>query len=305
MSHSISYSTFTPSANDQEAPVQAGPSVNYNTGGFSATSGSGTVSTQSQTTQQVSTTELSNFAAGDWRSTARTPQGLPTNNITAATVVEIGGMTAPIATFMRAGVLAQQGNEFVMTGDLFAQHEQTKTEEADPDAANMTAAQQQAMNAAIEPLSQGTFDSCIANGAAVAAGEMNFDTIVSKISSESGMDPSQAAQCAAVARETYQLEADRFVMKAGIHADDLPEFYEWCRATANKSALKQAVQGQLYMRSLSGYRALIDGYLAATPPSVEALNANGMRTRVINGVDEVQVRGRWLPITSAARSGLI
>ncbi|MBA4178781.1 MAG: hypothetical protein C0505_19835 [Leptothrix sp. (in: Bacteria)] len=92
--------------------------------------------------------------------------------------------------------------------------------------------------------------------------------------------------------------------RSGIGADDLPAFYEWARQN-RRGELQQAVQRQLQGHDVSGYRALAERWLSATPPSIKAIAAAGIPVRNLGQADEVFIQGQWMTPGAAAKVGLI
>lgn len=306
MGQSYSYSTFEQDNHEMEAPISTGVTVNDNPGNINVTIREDGNSFEEQKGSRITGDDLCKYEASDWRATARNPNGgFRTNDITAASIVEIDGVSAPISTFLQIGAMVKDGDGFALAGQTQdPTNGADQRQEANPDTATLDAAQERAALEALAPISQSTFDSCIASGAALVTNEMNFEDIVAKVSTQTGLDPDDAAQRIGVVRDTYQAQADAFITKAGVHPDDLEDFYNWCRGAGNKNVLKEAVQKQLYERDMSGYRKLIKGFDAATPPSVQTLKDRDFPTRTLRGVDEVRVNGQWLSIKSAAKAGI-
>jgi len=299
----ISYQTFSPSEADIISSTDtAGAVTNFSTVTQSITFNDGLAVSDASSSNSVSTGDLSIFSDGDWRQTARTPLGSPTNNIDAKTIVKLNGMEAPVEAFVRAGVLRQDGNDFVIAETPQADENNTQY---NPDAATMPAELEHATNAALEPFEQGTYDAALANGVAVAIGEMNIEDMTAGIVMRSGMEPSDVAQRAGFVIDAFKSQADSYVTRQGLDRADLESFYEWSKGSANKSLLKAAIQQQVYSRDMSGYKPLITKYLNEHAPDSASLREVGLPVRSSAQGDLVYLGTSWVPVSVAAKSGLI
>ena len=101
--------------------------------------------------------------------------------------------------------------------------------------------------------------------------------------------------------EMWQHQADTHVKAAGIVPAD---FYEWARESS-PDALKQAIQGQLFGRSLKGYTDLMNSYLDSVPPTLEALQRGGIPTKEQGGKTFVQLGGSWMTLDAAVKARLV
>lgn len=99
----------------------------------------------------------------------------------------------------------------------------------------------------------------------------------------------------------WQRQADHHVKAAGI---DPADFYEWARES-NPGALKQAIQGQLFGRSLKGYTDLMESYFDNVPPTLEALQRGGIPTKEQGGQTLVQLGGSWMSLKAAVKARLV
>lgn len=300
----ISYQTYTPAETDVPFnSTAAGATASFSTGTQSVVFNDGQASTQTGSGNSVSTADLSVFADGDWRQTARTPLGSPTNNIDSKTVVKLNGMEAPVEAFVRAGLLRQDGTDFTLA-EVTTESPQDAIQ-FNPDAAVMPVEIEHAANAAVEPFEQGTYDAALANGVAVAIGEMNIEDMTAGIVMRSGMEPSDVAQRAGFVIDAFKAQADSYVTRQGLDSADLEGFYEWSKGSANKTLLKAAIQQQVYGRDMSGYKPLITKYLNDHAPDSASLRGAGLQVRSSAQGDLVYLGTSWVPVSVAAKSGLI
>lgn len=309
--NTISVQTYTAPADQAEAaPYDRNP-VTVDSGSHSITINGGQSSSKSQGVQSVDTgKDLSAYEASDWRSGARTKDGLPTAEINGSTIVKMHGMTASVQSLVNAGVLVADGKGgYAENSAPQSQGEaEQKTGEPQTPTSDISEIPQEMLSAAeasIEVFDQHVVDHALGNAAALATGAMSFEDVMSQVSSASGRDPADVAQRGKVVQAVFQGQADSFMKKAGIDASDLEDFYEFAKATPNKAELTSAVQRQIYSRDMSGYRPLIARYLSSTTPSLASIREAGYPTRQIGQEVQVQVRGTWTSATAAARAGLI
>ncbi|WP_017235352.1 hypothetical protein [Pandoraea sp. B-6] len=307
MSDYSSYSTYVPT--EETALPSTGPTTRVVGGTTSITlNGNDSVSNTSEYAS-VSAGDLSSYESSDWRSTARDPMGLPTNNITPASVVVIAGMSAKVGDFIKAGILRETSDGFALTssdsqnGPRQDTEEATEEggEEANPDAAMMPEEVASAVDTAVEPFDQSTLDAGLAHAIAAATGDMAVEDVVMGVAQRSGMDPSQAGERVQFVIDAYQAQTDNYLTSNGLGADELPAFYEWAKQSGQKAGLTAAIQQQAYARDMSAWKPLIAGFMRGVAPNLGALQANGYE---VNG-DLVRIDGTWMNVKAAAKAGLI
>ncbi|WP_197344780.1 hypothetical protein [Ralstonia solanacearum] len=311
----VSYNTYQPTEEDNA------PSVQDNTVQQTGTVHSITINGSdgryaSSGVQSFSAAEdFSMFDAGDWRSTARSAHGFPTNEINEDSVVTIGGVSSPVKVFVTTGILQKQGDQFVLAGGQQQAPQQQQQQQDQPqddetrgdDAASFPNGLDEAMNAAAEPFSQPTYDNGVALGMAAAMGEGDLDSVVAGVAKNSGMEPGDVQERAGFIVNAFQAQADNFITgRLGVSAGDLDDFYEFARQPENKGALRAALNGQLYGGSMAAWRPLVDRYMSNTAPSSDALKVRGFETKQgADGVDLVRINGSWVSLKAAAKAGLI
>lgn len=172
----------------------------------------------------------------------------------------------------------------------------------------------------IEPIQQATYDSMLASATAHLAQDGDLDGLIGALTSRYGsditndyaafhevdiaMDGDVRERAQAVIKggaEMWQRQADQHVKAAGIVPAD---FYQWARES-NPEALKQAIQGQLFGRSLKGYSDLIESYFDNVPPTLEALQRGGIPTKEQGGTVFVQLGGTWMSLQAAVKARMV
>lgn len=306
-----SYQTYVPPVDQSEAvPYDRNP-VTSDAPTHSITINGGQQSSHSQGVQSLDTgKDLGAYEASDWRSGARTRDGLPTSEITGSTIVSMHGMTASVQSLVSAGLLVADGKGgFAQTGATKSEGEAgqapSETDTQSSDISEIPGEMLSMAEASIEVFDQHVVDHALGNAAAVATGAMSFEDVMSQVSSASGRDPADVAHRGQVVQAVFQGQADSFMKKAGISESDLDDFYEFAKSTPNKAELTDAVQRQIYSRDMSGYRPLIARYLSSTAPSLASIREAGYPTRQVGQEVQVQVRGTWTSAAAAARAGLI
>lgn len=264
---------------------------------------SGTLSTSQSNT--VSASDLTPFSEGDWRATARNSYGNPTSKITEDCVVEIDGMNAQVGMLVKAGILVETPDGFVKATQGATEGATQEDTQAEPGA--MPAETVDAINSAMDGLSDSSVQRAGSLGIAAAVGDSSMDEVVAGIARDTGMEPAEAAQRVDFVKDAYQAQADHYITSGlGISAGELQDFYEFCRQPANKGALQTAVQQQVFGNSMSGYKPLVDSYMNNVAPSTRALEANGFETKTgPKGEELVKIQGQWMPTKVAAKVGLI
>ncbi|MFV8642317.1 hypothetical protein ACNRBS_22530 [Ralstonia pseudosolanacearum] len=276
-------------------------------GGTTSISFRGDTSTTVNTGRgEVSARDLTPFAADDWRSTARNSYGHPTSKITEQSVVEIDGMSAEVGILVKAGVLIEtKDGDFVRAAQSAPQEQQQKDTPAEPGA--MPADVVDAVNSAMDGLSDSTVQKAGSLGIAAAVGDMSADDIVTAVARDTGMEPSEAAQRVQFATAAFQSQADNFVVNhLGIPSGDLQNFYDFCRQPENKGALQTAVQQQVFGNSMAAFKPLVSAYMSNVAPSAAVLQANGFETKTgPSGEGMVRINGQWMATKVAAKLGMI
>ncbi|MFE0840535.1 hypothetical protein [Achromobacter insolitus] len=261
--------------------------------------------------------DFSPYAQEDWRSTARTSYGSPTNDIDGDTVVRIGGVSAKVSNFVQTGILIKQGDGYVLAGgeDLGgeqprgAQQEQQDQEQGqhDPDLAVMPEEVVSGIDQAAAGIPQAAIQNGMASAIAGAMGDIPMEDIAVGLAQNTGMELTEAQGRAQFIIDAYQAQADSFLTsQMGLSSGELQDFYEFAREPGNKDALRVALEGQLYGNNMAGWRPLIARYMDQVAPSAEALQTRGFETRVSpEGEQMVRIQGVWMSTRAAARAGLI
>ncbi|MFJ0454066.1 hypothetical protein [Bordetella bronchiseptica] len=277
--------------------------------------GSEAVSSTSGVTSFDTGKDFTPYAQEDWRSTARTSYGSPTNDIDGGTVVRIGGVSAKVSNFLQTGILIKQGDGYVLAGGedqqpRGAQHEQQQDQEQgqhDPDLAVMPEEVVSGIDQAAAGIPQVAIQNGMASAIAGAMGDIPMENIATGLAQNTGMELAEAQGRAQFIIDAYQAQADSFLTsQVGLSSGELEDFYDFAREPGNKDALRVALEGQLYGNSMAGWRPLIGRYMDQVAPSAEALQTRGFETRVSpEGEQMVRIQGVWMSTRAAARAGLI
>jgi len=320
MGNYASYSIPTDTT-DHLGPAEGQPQGIGNQGGvYSITfQGGEIVSSTSGVTSFDTGKDFSPYAQEDWRSTARTPYGSPTNDIDGDTVVSIGGVTAKVSNFVQTGILIKQGDGFVLSGGEGQRSMQPQEqpsgdlhpqEQLDSDSADLAVMPEEVVNG-IDQAAAGIPQAAIQNGMATAIagamGDIPMEDIAVGLARSTGMELAEAQGRAQFIIDAYQAQADSFLTsQMDLSSGELQNFYDFAREPGNKAALREALQGQLYGNSMAGWRPLIARYMDQVSPSAEALQARGFETRVTaEGEQLVRIQGTWMSVRAAARAGII
>lgn len=173
----------------------------------------------------------------------------------------------------------------------------------------------------IAGLEQSTYESMLASGLAVMSKGGDIEAIVGNLAGrhETAIiqalahtfgvdDPGLQGDTKAISADyirdgvaVWQRQTDEHVKAAGI---DPAHFYEWARES-KPDALKQAIQGQLFGRSLKGYSDLMESYFDNVPPTLEALQRGGIPTKEQGGTVFVQLAGTWMTLQAAVKARLV
>lgn len=171
----------------------------------------------------------------------------------------------------------------------------------------------------IEPIQQATYDSMLAAATAHLAQDGDLDGLIGALTSRYGSDiandyaafheaeavtgdmPERVRAIIEGGAEMWQRQADQHIKAAGIVPAD---FYQWAREN-HPDTLKQAVQGQLFGRSLKGYSDLLESYFDNVPPTLEALQRGGIPTKEQGGTTFVQLGGTWMSLQAAVKARMV
>lgn len=270
--------------------------------------------------------------------TVRNNAGFPTSNITPNCTVEIPGFgRTSVKVAVTLGYLsrtadggyvgASSGNvegglsaEFSQQPATQQQQQQDALEGMDlfDERTTGEAGLEEKYAAMIEPIPQGTYDSMLASATVLLGQGQGLDAIVGALTSRHGSDilnsyvehygpgaqaggSERAAALIKSGAEVWQRQADSHIKAGGLDPSDL---YEWAREN-RPDALKQALQGQFFGRSLKGYTDLMNDYYDNVPPTAEALNNGGIPTKVQGGKTLVQIGGMWMTLDSAVKGRMV
>jgi len=255
--------------------------------------------------------------------------GFPTARVSPGATVELPGMgrtSVKVAanlgflTLTADGRYVEAGGPGNAEGGLrqgsMQQEQQAATNGNTPSGQNL----EEAYGVLIEPVQQATYESMLASATAHLTQDGDLNGLVSALASRYGSDitndysafhgvdiasdsdiKERAANAIKSGAEMWQLQADRHVKAAGVEPSD---FYEWAREN-NPGALKQAIQGQLFGRSLKGYTDLMESYFDNVPPTLEALQRGGIPTKEQGGQTLVQLGGSWMSLKAAVKARLV
>jgi hypothetical protein len=295
-----SYSTYVAPEESQDAPYRN--PVARDTGEVtSVVVRNGEIA--SETTHNnhfVKASELTPFTdAGDWRAGAKKASGSPAQTITADTIVQLGGTEAQVKHFVAAGLLKETANGYELADAV----EPQQVQEDLLDSPGMPQEFADAIDAAMSPFDDKTLEAGLSLGIAHMAGQVDFNSVVRKLSMGSGIEPADAQQRAQFILGTYQQQADVYLGKQGISKEDLPGFYEF--AKTQQSALMGALNKHIREGSLADYKPLVSKFMNSTAPSADALRANGFAVKTVDKVDQVRIQGVWMSRQAAAKAGLI
>lgn len=234
--------------------------------------------------------------------TARSPNGLPVTEILPSTLVEIAGVQAPVSFWVSEGILQKQadGSYGQTEGKAEAAPEDTAADFLPLDAAAMGS-----INQALAEVPQGNLDSIMAVATGVAIGRIAPGALAQKFAQASGLSIEESSARVATITAAFQGQTEQALMtRSGLTRSDIPEFMAWAKAT-HQGALQEAVSLQMMTHNVSGFAALAEKWFASVPPSVAALKAAGIPSRVQGNGTEILVRGQWMSPKAAAKAGLI
>lgn len=294
------YQHNTPS----EAPGDAyrSPQVQFTGGTTSVTIRNGEVTTETEKNRSVSSRDLSAYAPDDWRSSAIKPNGFPATDITADTLITIGGTQGRVQDFVAAGMMVKKAD-----GDFDMAEAESEVPEADQqdhtDAADFPDEIAQVMQDAAEPFPQDSYDKGVMQAMHAAVTGDGFDSVVRTLAMGSGLEPRDAEQRANFLYDQFHMQAERYVTKNGIAKEDLAGFYQFCREYPRDFA--DVLNRQVYTADLSSWKGLINRFHSTHAPSVQVLKANGFETRTHGDEPEVRIQGIWMSVKGATRAGFI
>lgn len=234
--------------------------------------------------------------------TARNANGSPLMEITGETLVTIAGVQAPVQFFVAEGVL--QKNSDGSFGPAAVKAQAAPAADTSGNVQPLDPAAMGTVNQALAEVDQGSLDSLMASATGTAIGKMDAASLAQRFSSASGLSVEESHARVATIRGAFQGQADAALKASGIGAADLPEFWEWARVN-HRGELQQAVQLQLRTHAVAGYRDLASRWQSATPPSLNALKEAGIPVRKQGTGSEVFLRGSWMTLGAASKSGFI
>jgi hypothetical protein len=308
MSNLTQYSTYTPPAEEQlYSSYQATRVLD---GATRVTMSNGdSINEALGVSTFDSRTDINTFDKSDWRSTARTATGTPTQTIGKDTVVTINGISAPADSLHQAGQLAinERGEYVIPAQKAPTGPSESEKAEAAEHIAYMAPTTVASMDDAVSVLDDASLETMTQYGMASVLGNMSTDDLVKQMSQKSGLDPVASAARVETVRSSYQTQADDYLVgKVGLPRDDLEGFYAFCKESKNKAALSNAINRQVYSRSLDGYPALVTAYYASTIPSDQSMSTHGLETKkASDGTTLVKYASTWISVKVAARLGLL
>lgn len=234
--------------------------------------------------------------------TARSPNGLPVTEILPSTLVEIAGVQAPVSFWVSEGLLqkAADGSYVQTTGKAEAAPVDNSADFLPLDHAAMGT-----INQALAEVPQGSLDSIMASATGVAIGRLAPASLVQKFAQASGLTLEESSARVATITAAFQGQTEQALMtRSGLTRSDIPDFMAWAKAT-QQGALQEAVSLQMMTHNVCGFAALAEKWFAAVAPSVAALRAAGIPSRVQGNGTEILVRGQWMSPKAAAKAGLI
>jgi len=268
-------------------------------------------------------------ASGGILATLRNNAGFPTARVGPNATVELPGMgRTSVKVAANLGFLtltadgryveAQGGAQGNAEGGLQAQGSQAQTAEngtgeqdnnngnADTPDGLFPELVERAYAEHIADIPQGTYDSMLASATVMLGEGQDMESIVNALARKSAasmsMEPSQAAEHIQAGYETFLSQANAHIKAAGITAPS--DLFEWARENSPE-ALRQALQGQLFGRSMKGYTDLMNSYFDNVPPTLEALQKGGVPTKEQGGKTFVQLRGAWMSLDAAVKARLV
>ena len=289
-----SYSSYVP----QEEAFSHAPTIRQEAPVHRVSSTSGVMTESSDSLDRGHSGQINPANGTDtWQATATTTTGRAVSQITEDSLVTINGLQGKVSFFIEQGIL-QQGADGKFTEGTGQPAPPVEDKGDILQFADVTMTQ---MNQALEGVPDHAAEMISATATGVALGRIDHAQLVSKFSTSSGLDPAASQARITILQNAYQAQADQALeSRSGIGAGDRAEFYAWAK-THHNAQLQEAIGKQMRSSDVSGYKALATKWMAATPPSVDALKAAGIPIR---GSD-CFIRGQWMSPSAAARAGFI
>ena len=298
MSNFQSYSAYIPHA--EETIFSAGPQIRQESPVFRSSSLNG--ATTNSIEQSVDRGDSGHDASTGWQSTARSTTGraISAPDITADTLIEFDGIQAKASFWVSEGRLTKGADGSFTEG----QAEAEAPAETQGDISPIPDHIMEGVNAALEPLPQGSLDRIIAQGVGVACGRIDDASLTKQFAQASGLELADSQQRLSAVKAVYQAQADAAIRsRSGISAADAPEFWAWAREN-HPGQLQDAIGRQLHGADVGGFTSLANRWLSTTAPSLTAFQAAGIPTRTQHAGLEVYLEGQWMSPSAAARAGL-
>jgi hypothetical protein len=298
-----SINLYQPTQEPTEPQEAYEPSIREATGTVSLTIRDGVPVVETKGVQSVSYSGISKD--GDWRASARNAAGLPESHITAESIVTLGKHgESKIKSFIASGLMKEVSPGVFDVTDAVNEEAPEESDgilkEGHPDAAVMPEELVREVNNALEPFPDQVVDAAIAYAIDEAIGKMTEGEVLKLVSNMSpGMDLRELSGRKAFVWDVCQTQVDRYLSRQGIGTDDLSTFYSF--ALENPGAVTDAIQKQIYNKDMRGWKSIVREYMSNMAPSAEALQRAGFE---VQG-DKVRIDGDWIPISVAAKSGLI
>ena len=290
------------------APLEAGPQVRIRDTVYSVTSNDGAVTESSSSRAVGNTSELNpHHGDGSILSTARHPLGLPVMQIESTTLVEVNGLQAPVAFWVKEGLIQKNADGTFSEASTSANAKPQEAPPVDPSVEHhpLNPHQMATVNAALADIDPGYLDGLAAVGMGVATGRLDAAALQHKFAQVSGHDGEAGQGRLTSIQSAYQAQADTAISsRFGVNPGDLGSFYSWARKNM-QGQLTDAVMKQIHQHDVSGYRSIAARWLSQTAPSANALKAAGIPTRMQSQSQEVFVSGQWMSPGAATRAGLI
>ena len=302
MSNFQSYSSYVP---HPEETFSASPTIREEAPVHRVGMSNGVLSTSTESSSDKGHSGQINPHSGtdSWQATARTATGRAVTEITADDLVTINGMQAKVSFWVSEGVL-QKGTDGQFTEGTGTPPE-APSQDSQVDHFPIDDGAMSVLNAALAPLPDYALDNITAHAIGAAIGRVTDQTLVSKFSQVSGLDPAESQERMTTMSAIYQDQADKALStRYSIGADDKIAFWDWAK-TNHQGQLQEAVGKQLRQHDVSGYKALADRWLNETAPSINALKAGGIPVRNQGTGPQCFVAGTWMTPSAAARAGLV
>ena len=141
----------------------------------------------------------------------------------------------------------------------------------DPGKGVFDAGETEDWNAAIEPLSQHSYDAASASvTVAVLSGSDNLDRAAANLAEQAAIAPALAAQFIREGHDMYERIVAKAVATEGV--SDKAGFYEWLRQSKGR-ALQSAIQSLTQSRDVGQFRTLAAEYSRHSSPQSQSLKS--------------------------------